>query len=296
MAVIEITPTGNIIGATVRGISLQNIPVGQPIEALEDALEHYGVLIFPNQQNVTPAEQIAFSQVFGSLEVVDVPHALLPGYPEIFVVGNTGKKLVTFSPAEPDGELEWHTDSIHQDPVARASLLLAREIPKTGGDTLFACMYSAYDSLDAETRSLCDTLDVVNSVSAVESYIERQDHAGMHQGDLGEIASSTTIRPLVRAHPRTGRRALYFGNQVSVGIVGWPEEKAQNFIAWLTEHAWRDAFQYCHKWHTGDAVFWDNRRVLHAGTPYDITNSRRQMHRTTISETIQVQPANTEIQ
>ena len=155
MAVIEITPTGNIIGATVRGISLQNIPVGQPIEALEDALEHYGVLIFPNQQNVTPAEQIAFSQVLGSLEVVDVPHALLPGYPEIFVVGNTGKKLVTFSPAEPDGELEWHT---------------------------------------------------------------------------------------------------------------------------------------------GDAVFWDNRRVRHAGTPYDITNSRRQMHRTTISETIQVQPANTEIQ
>ena len=76
------------------------------------------------------------------------------------------------------------------------------------------------------------------------------------------------------ATPRSGRKALYFGNQVSIGIVGWPEDRAREFIRQLTTHACQPAYQYRHRWRVGDAVLWDNRRVLHAGTFYNIETRR----------------------
>jgi alpha-ketoglutarate-dependent taurine dioxygenase len=93
------------------------------------------------------------------------------------------------------------------------------------------------------------------------------------------------VRPLVRRHPRSGRKALSFGNQVSIGIVGWPEDRARGFIRQLTTHACQPAYQYRHRWRVGDAVLWDNRRVLHAGTFYNIETETRLMHRTTFRET-----------
>ena len=84
---------------------------------------------------------------------------------------------------------------------------------------------------------------------------------------------------------RSGRKALYFGNQVSIGIVGWPEDRARGFIRQLTTHACQPAYQYRHRWRVGDAVLWDNRRVLHAGTFYNLATETRLMHRTTFRET-----------
>ncbi len=280
---IEILPTDSVIGAEVRGLTLAEVPRGDTLELLEDALEKHGVLVFPDQSRVTPAQQVAFSRPFGPVKLVGGEHEKIAGNPEIFVVGNTGKEPVIFAPTIAGGELEWHTDHIHLPDPARASLLLAREVPKSGGDTLFACMYSAYDALDADTRMLCDRLEVLNSVSGLNVYLEGQGYS--EQAKPAPQADPPTVWPLVRAHPRSGRKALYFGNQVSIGIVGWPEDKARAFIADLTEQACRPALRYRHHWKAGDAVLWDNRRVLHAGTPYDLANERREMHRTTIRET-----------
>ena len=90
--------------------------------------------------------------------------------------------------------------------------------------------------------------------------------------------------PLVRHHPVTGRKALYFGAKVTVGIEGWPPDKALAFVAGLTAHATQDAFVYRHVWRVGDAVLWDNRRVLHAGAYYEVDGESRHMFRTTIRE------------
>lgn len=279
---IKILPTDSKIGADVFGADLSVMPTGPTLEELEDALEAYGVLIFKDQAAIKPQQQVAFSKAFGPLDVRASKAELLSEHPEIFVVGNTGKKPVTFAPAENTGTLEWHTDHIHLSTPARASLLLARAVPPKGGDTLFACMFSAYDALPAEKQALCDRLEVVNDVAGLLTYLEDQ---GQDTSERKQYVSLPVIWPLVRAHPRTGRKALYFGNQVSVGIVGWPEDEAKSFIAELTEHACRPDFQYCHKWQVGDAVLWDNRRVLHAGTPYDLNGPPREMHRTTIVET-----------
>jgi taurine dioxygenase len=280
----HIQPCSSVIGARVSGISLQIVPDQETIDAIEADLERYGVLIFPDQ-DISPAQQISFSKAFAILELTGVTHARLPGFEEIFVVGNTGEKLVTFSPPTVDGELEWHSDHIHRKVPARASLLYAKEVPDEGGDTLFACMYSAYDDLCEAQKLEYETLRVINSVSGLQAYLVRQGHEFGSDTRDPKITDDQVIWPLVRHHPLSGRPSLYFGNQVSIGIVGFSENKAQEFVRKLTEHACRAEFQLRHHWQKGDAVLWDNRRVLHAGTPYDVENSRRLMHRTTWRET-----------
>lgn len=280
---LTIEPCDACIGARIYGISLADIPDEDEIEAVEDALEKYGVIIFPDQK-VTPQQHVAFSGQFAPLELTELEEARLDGVEEIFVVGNVGKGLVAFAPGDPNGELEWHTDHIHHDVAARASLLYAIEVPETDGDTLFACMYSAFESLTPEMQLQYCSLETRNSVAGLEHYLREQ---GLSQSDENLYGDDykEVIRPLVRAHPRSGRKGLYFGNQICVGVVGWDDATSRQFIRQLTDHACQPAFQYRHHWHAGDAVLWDNRRVLHAGTPYDTKNSRRHMHRTTWRET-----------
>ena len=279
---MRVIPGQSAIGADVQGVSLACEPGEQTREQIEDALERYGVLVFRNQQ-LTPAQLVNFSRAFADLELTELTHAQLPGHREIFVVGNTGRELVTFSPAEPDGELEWHTDHIHRTVPARASLLYALEVPASGGDTLFACMYSAFDALSAEQQEKYCTYLVETSARGLEQYLARQGHQEFDP-EMSQRNFASVMRPLVREHPRSGRRALYFGNQVSLRIDGWTESDTRGFIQHLTEHACSEAFRYRHRWNVGDAVLWDNRRVLHAGTPYDTQSARRRLYRTTWRE------------
>jgi alpha-ketoglutarate-dependent taurine dioxygenase len=145
-------------------------------------------------------------------------------------------------------------------------------------------MYSAYDGLTEKEKAEYCELEIVNSASGIEYYLEEQ---GLLAGSRSESDKrcKKVLRPLVREHPLTGRRALCFGNKVSVGVVGWSQSKARRFIDALTEYACQLSYQYRHKWQVGDAVLWDNRRVLHAGMPYDTVHTRRLMHRTTWRET-----------
>ena len=280
---ISIQPTDSVIGAKVQGVSLAEVPDAETIDEIEEALEKHGVLIFPQQQ-ITPLQQVAFSRAFGPLEKTELEKARLPGVSEVFVVGNVGKGLVSFSPDGESGELEWHTDHIHHEVAARASLLYAIEVPQQGGDTLFSCMYHAYDALSQDQKEEYCKLQGINSASGLEHYLAKQNLSNTPSSS-GQREHKEVIRPLVRAHPDTDRRALYFGNQITTGIVGWENSKAQKFIKDLTEHACRVEHQYRHQWSAGDAVLWDNRRVLHTGTHYDVENSRRLMHRTTWQET-----------
>ncbi len=286
---IEFEPMKAVIGARVSGISLADVPNVDTVELIEHALEKYGVLVFSDQV-ITPQQQVVFSAAFAELELTELEDARLEGAEEIFVVGNVGKGLVSFSPRDADQELEWHTDHIHRQVAARASLLYALEVPTEGGDTLFACMYSAFDSLDdAEKRRYCD-IEAINSSWGLERYLTEQG-LGESEGSAGRRAQDSMVRPLVRRHPLTGRRALYFGNQVTVCLVGESEATSRSFIAGLTRQACQPAFQYRHQWQVGDAVLWDNRRVLHAGTPYDTEHARRLMHRTTWRESAPIELA-----
>lgn len=280
---MEVTPGQHVIGAEVHGHSLATPPSAAEIEMIETALERYGVLIF-RDQTITPAQQVAWSRALGPLEPTARIEARLPGHPEIFVVGNTGENVVSFAPADGSDDLEWHADHIHLETTARASLLYCRETPPVGGETLFACMYSAYDALDPAARAEADGLVARHSVSGLQTFLRTKGEAGTADAAYAVSEALVVAWPLVRRHPRTGRRALYFGSKVTIGIDGWDEARARDYLAALNAHATAPPFRYAHRWAPGDAVLWDNRRVLHAGTPFDGTKYRREMHRTTFRE------------
>ena len=282
--------TDAVIGARVTGLSLAEIPDSKTVKLVDEALEKHGVLIFPEQE-ISPQQQVAFSAEFAPLEVTELEKARLEGVEEIFVVGNVGKGLVSFAPQDEADELEWHTDHIHREIAARASLLYAIEVPAVGGDTLFACMYHAFDALTDDQKQAYCKIQTINSGAGLERYLDRQKLTNT-PSSTGRRSHDEVIRPLVRAHPDTGRKALYFGNQITTCLVGESESKSLAFIKKLTRHACQPSFQYRHKWAEGDAVLWDNRRLLHAGTPYDVEKSRRLMHRTTWRETETIELTN----
>ena len=160
---MQILPFDTVIGAEVRGVALDHPPARPVIDAIEAALERHGVLVF-RDQHITPAQQVAFSQAFAELEQTARVDARLPDHPEIFVVGNTGKRIVSFAPADGSNDLEWHADHMHLQVPARASMLYCVECPPTGGDTLFACMYAAYDALAPSEQAEADNLTAEHSV------------------------------------------------------------------------------------------------------------------------------------
>ena len=278
-----ITPFDSVIGAEVNAPSLAELPDSDTIEFIEDALEQYGVLIWRGQQ-ITPAQQVNHSKCFATLEYTTHLDARHAQHPEIFVVGNTGKKLVTFAPAQGSSQLEWHADHMQLETPARASMLYCRETPTQGGDTLFACMYSAYDSLSESERALADSLTAQHSISGLNRFLENESEAGAAEGRTEAEDSLVVSWPLVRTHPRSGRKSLYFGSRVTIGIEGWEQTQADDYLQWLETKATQAAFCYRHQWQTGDAVLWDNRRVIHAGTPFDVNRYQREMHRTTWRE------------
>ena len=280
---VTFRPRDAVIGAEVVGVPLTRVPDKGVITAIEEGLEKHGVLIF-HEQDIIPEQQVAFAEAFGPLTKPQISVSQREEPEEILVVGNASENLVTFSPASEDGELEWHSDHIHRRVPARASLLYARIVSDQGGDTLFACMYSAYDSLSNTQKAEFEALEVVNSDAGVHAWLIAQGHVAKDKS-RPKLPEDEAVHPLVRRHPLSGRKALYFGNQVSIGIVGWSADEGQRFIKELTAQACAPAFRYRHKWRVGDAILWDNRRVLHAGTAYDMVKYQRLLHRVTFRET-----------
>lgn len=280
---IDILPTDAPIGAEIKGLDLSALPTPDEIDAIETAMEHYGVLIFRGQ-DLEPGQQVAWSRVFAELAPITRVDAALPEHPEIFVVGNTGKRLISFAPADGSNDLEWHSDHMHMEVPARASMFHCVETPPTGGATLFACMYSAYDALSPAEKAEADGLTACHSISGLQNFLRTKGEVGTAEGTYASPETLVVKWPLVRTHPLTGRKALYFGSKVTIGIEGWEPERAHAYITDLNAKATVPAFRYGHQWAPGDTVLWDNRRVLHAGTPYDTQGSRRRMHRTTWRE------------
>ena len=263
---VRITATENVIGARVDGIDLRSTVDPTVYEELENALEHFGVLVIPAQK-VSAGGLVEFSRPFGNLKVAEPDDGGHPEHPEILIVGNPPGMLISFSPRDPEGELEWHVDYIHDRQPSRISIMHALATPAEGGDTLFACMFSAYDALSPAEQQRYDTLRLRHSLAGLSQYIENVGDATTEA--LGPSGEASVVWPLVRRHPRSGRKALYFGSHVSLGIEGQTVSEGAHFVRQLTEHATAPAFRYRHHWSVGDVVLWDNRRVLHAGTYYD---------------------------
>jgi taurine dioxygenase len=277
---IGITRLSSAIGAEITSLDFTRPLDAATVDRLTRALAERCVLLI-RHADITPEQQIAFSRHFGPLESHLLADFSLPGHPEIFVVSNVkeGGKLKGAIHA---GQF-WHSDLSYKEKPSLGSLLLCREMPPVGGDTMFANMYMAYDTLSDAMKAFIGGLEAVHDYShAYDTYFSKlPDRPPLTPEQRARTPPVT--HPMVRTHPVTGRKALYVNPGFTKGIVGMPEEESRPILDFLFRHATRPEFTYRHKWQVHDMLFWDNRCSMHyAVADYDFT-ARRHMHRTTIA-------------
>ncbi|HZK91476.1 MAG TPA: TauD/TfdA family dioxygenase [Stellaceae bacterium] len=273
---IEIIPTGSALGAEIRGVDLAQ-PLGDNVFALvERAFDEHGVIFFRDQRIASP-QQVAFTRRFGEIEYnIFGERWSVEGSPEIVVVSNVtadGKPIGIRRAGE-----NWHSDMCYTARPPRGTMLYAHEIPDLHGlplgDTEFASAASAWDALPdalkeriAGRRAVFDFAGRKRALAPTRSEIER---------------NPPVTHPIVRTHPRTGRKCLYVMRDDCTGIEGVEAEEAELMIAALADHIVKPAFIYRHQWRPGDLLMWDNCTVQHrAVQDYDLP-LRRMMHRTTM--------------
>ena len=272
--------------ARVDGLELDSPLAAQALEAVEAAFNAHAVLLFPGQR-LTQEQHIAFSRLWGPLEVVTIGASLDGGrrltLPEIGRVTNLGldNRIRDSDDARRRfslGNRLWHTDSTYMHIPAKCSLLYALQVPPSGGNTEFADMRAAYDDLPATLKRKIDGLIVEHSVFHSRAKIGFTDFS-----DEARAVHPPAHQVLVRSHAASGRKSLYLASHAS-HVVGWPVDEGRALLAELTEHATQPKYVHSHRWTVGDLVMWDNRCTMHRATPYDDLQAPREHHRTTVQD------------
>lgn len=277
---MDIRPIAPACGAEITGIDLSK-PIGDNVfQQIKQAwYEADGVLVVRDQQ-LTPEQHIEFSRHFGKPERYDkgvVGQYMLPDHPEIYRVSN---KVVDGKPAgREDAGTYWHSDASWQPSPLSASVLHAIEIPPIGGDTMFANMYKAYETLSEPMKAFLEGLDAVHSLANAS----KTSYAKEFGGKSSEmIQSQSAVHPIVRVHPETGRKALFVNEGFTSHIVGLSNRESRAVLAFLFDHTTRPELIYRHRWQVNDLVIWDNRSVMH----YAVSDYKglgwRYMHRTSV--------------
>jgi len=240
---------------------------------VEAAFHAHAVLVFPGQ-HLTEAEQVAFANRFGEIE-------LLAPDPAQKAVGISNQKAdgTVLAPDEHRfkslrGNEGWHTDSSYMPLSAKASVLSAQVVPSADGETEWADMRAAYEALPEATRRRIAGLSAHHSLYHSQAKIGHVVEAG---AGYGFHTKGAPLRPLVKLHPVTGRPALYIGRH-AYGIPGLPETESEALLSELVDFACRPPRTYAHRWQPGDVVIWDNRCVMHRARPYDYRQPRVMRH------------------
>ncbi|MBX6744821.1 MAG: TauD/TfdA family dioxygenase [Acetobacteraceae bacterium] len=260
------------IGAEVQGIALSPDLPEEAIARLRRIWLEHGVIFF-RDQDLSPQQFLAVARRFG--EVVEYPFVKgLPEAPEVIPVVKLEHERVNF------GGL-WHTDTAYLETPPMATMLIAREVPPYGGDTLFASMYAAYDALSEGMKRLLDGLWAVNSSAKADVTKTREDRLkDSARTDARQVYEAE--HPVVRTHPETGRKALYVNTGHTTRFAGMTEEESAPLLEYLFRHQVRPEFTCRFTWQPGSIAFWDNRCCLH-NPVNDYHGFRRVMHRVTLA-------------
>ena len=276
---ISTVPLSPVLGAELRGIDLALDLDRARMAAIRQAWHAHLVLLFRGQ-TLTPAQLVAFSRHLGPLDVAppnENGQRCVPGYPEILVISNVVEDGVAIGSLGA-GEAAWHTDMSYLEAPPLGSALYALEVPPAGGDTGFANMYQAHDTLPAALRQAIEGKDIKHDASTNSAGYLREGA----QAVFDVTASPGARHPIIRVHPETGRRALYLGRRQYAYVAGLPLERSEALLDALWAHATGTAMTWHHRWQAGDLVLWDNRCVLHRRDSFD-SAERRVMYRTQIS-------------
>ena len=268
----------------VSGVDVTRPLSREEVAAIEAGMDRYAVLVLRDQK-VTDEQQMAFSLHFGALEDARGGNITKPedkrlqvGMNDVSNLGGDGQPLDRDARQRLFnlGNMLWHSDSSFRAIPAKYSVLSARVVNRTGGNTEFADMRAAYEALDADSRAQIEDLVCEHSL------MYSRGSLGMLDYSEEERAMFRPVRQrLVRTHPATGRESLYLSSHAGA-IVGMPMPEARILLRDLTEHATQPRFVYVHTWRAWDLVMWDNRQMMHRVRRYD-ESQPRDMRRTTVA-------------
>jgi len=263
---ITVAPCTRLIGAEISGIDLSEAITPEVFAELDRALLEFKVLFFRNQARVTGARHRDFAGMWGELEV----HPFLPQ--------SEVPEIVRFEKGTENAGVEnvWHADVTWREKPALGSVLRAVDVPEAGGDTCFADMAAAYDFLPEPVKARIEGRVAVHDFTLPFGL-------GMDPDKLKEMQAKypAVEHPVVRTHPRTGRRTLFVNAIFTTHIVGMPEDESEELLKLLFKQAAVPEYQVRFKWAPGSIAFWDNRAVQHYAVS-DYFPQRRVMERAAI--------------
>lgn len=259
------------LGAELSGVDLASgLSTAQAAEVRQALLEHQ--VIFLRNQDLTPQQFLAFAKAMG--EPVEYPFVKgLEGFPHIIEVKKLEHEKSNFGGI-------WHSDTTYLDQPPMGSMLLSREVPPYGGDTLFASQYAAYEGMSDTMKKLLEGLKGISSSAKADVSKTREDR--IKEGGKTEAPKEYRAEhPVLRTHPETGRKALYVNVAHTAGIKGMTDEESAPLLRFLFEHQVKPEFTCRFVWEPNAIAFWDNRCVQH-NPVNDYHGFRRVMHRITL--------------
>ena len=282
---ITVRPSGAALAADIEGIDMNEPLQSAQVKAIQDAWARHCVLRFRGQQGLTLAGLASFSRNFGPLDLrpkasmaMSKEHDELP--PEITVISNVkvgGKPLGALG----DGEAVWHTDMTYNEIPPKGACLYSVEVPPAGGNTHFADMYTAYETLPEAMKKRIQGLRCVHDASRNSAGELRLGYENV----TDPRNTKGAIQPIVSTHAVTGRPCLLLGRRRNAYIVGLELEESEELLDALWAHATRPELTWTQEWKVGDVMMWDNTCTMHKRDAFD-PGSRRLMYRTQIAGTV----------
>ena len=266
---INVSPTGGALGAEIKGVNISlHLKREVVLEIRQAFLDH--LMIFFQNQELTPQEQLAFSRQFG--QPMEYPQ--LKGLPECPMI----TEVIKMESEELNFGGIWHSDTTYLKHPPMGSMLYAVKIPPYGGDTLFANQYLAYDTLSEGLKKTLGGLVSISTSTKLE-IAKTRDNRLSYSGEKLKVLCAS--HPVVRTHPETGHKALFVNTAHTTHFEGWTMQESQPLLDYLFEHQVRSEFTYRLCWRPGSLAFWDNRCTQH-NPVNDYLGFKRIMHRVTI--------------
>lgn len=265
----DVTPLSDALGAAITGIDLSRELDADTVAALRKAWLDNVILVFPGQE-ISNDDQIRFCRSFGELEFVRsvARDAAFPHTMMITNVTDTGMQT-----ALEDGEMQFHYDQCYYEQPCDSSTLYAMEVPKVGGNTLFANCRTAYETLPDGIKQRIGGRMALNYYDYARDPTIRPDSI--------DPAAPQWVHPVVRTHNETGRKALFVNRLMTIRIEDMDPDESDELLNMLFDHIEKPEFIYEHTWKVGDLMMWDNRCSVHARTHFE-PSERRMMRRVTI--------------
>jgi taurine dioxygenase len=272
MSNILINPTSGSMGVEIHNVDLSNELSDSLFSEIRETFIEHGLIFFRDQE-LTPDDHLRFAKRWGEININRF-FAKVEGYDQIAEVRKDPDQKINIGGA-------WHTDHSYDQVPAMGSILLAKETPKIGGDTLFANMYKAYETLSNGMKKTLETMKACHSSRHVFGAHTGYAEASSQRISNPELATQDAIHPVIITHPESKRKALYVNPEFTVNFEGWTLEESKPLLDYLTEHTTQQENTTRFQWEPGSIAFWDNRCTWHFALN-DYPGETRLMHRITV--------------